>query len=245
MSAGSINPSTGPSGARVMVSTGDITVDLVIDPAYGGQGVDANRPREVQGLAFVAHPHPLFGGNRDNKVVMTIARGLTSQGLHVLRPNSRGVGATTGVYDEGRGETQDLFSLVEQCSSSSAPEWWPKLDSLSWPKTNQRLLAGFSFGAFVQTRVAEKLGNSPVMILAGLAASRFPVATVGTDVLVVHGELDDVVPLADVLAWARPQSLPVVVIPGAGHFFHGQLVNLKALVNDFVTARYNSRITDR
>jgi alpha/beta superfamily hydrolase len=174
----------------------------------------------ARGVAVIAHPHPLFGGTMDNKVVQTLARAFVACGWTAVRFNFRGVGASEGVHDEGRGETLDMQAVVEQF----APD-------------GPLAIAGFSFGAFVATRAAEPFWATrklDKMVLIGTAASRFAVATLPADAqsrtLVVHGEQDDTVPLTSVMDWARPQSLPVMVIPGAGHFFHGQLPLLKSLV---------------
>jgi len=99
------------------------------------------------------------------------------------------------------------------------------------------LLAGFSFGAYVQSRVARALGERgeppAALLLIAPAVGRFPVEPVSTETLVIHGDADDVVALADVLAWARPQQQPVTVLPGAGHFFHGYLPKLQQVVTRF------------
>ncbi len=173
-----------------------------------------------RGVAVIAHPHPLFGGTLDNKVVQTLARAFTQAGWTAVRFNFRGVGASEGVYDEGRGEIDDMLAVVHQLAPTGA-----------------LALAGFSFGAFVTSHVFERLQAArPVdkLVLVGTAASRFAVATIPqaahAQTLVVHGEQDDTVPLQAVLDWARPQVLPVTVIPGGGHFFHGQLPLLKNLV---------------
>ena len=174
----------------------------------------------VKGTAVIAHPHPLFGGTMQNKVVQTLARAFVQSGWRAVRFNFRGVGASEGTYDEGQGEAADMFRVIAQV----APE-------------GPLALAGFSFGAFVTSHVVQALGDqrSPQqLVLVGTAASRFEVAPVALDLhercLVLHGELDDTVPLASVMDWARPQSLPITVIPGCEHFFHGQLPLLKSLV---------------
>lgn len=172
-----------------------------------------------RGIAVIAHPHPLFGGTMDNKVVQTMARAFVQSGWRAVRFNFRGVGASEGAYDEGRGELQDLLAVV----SHSATE-------------GELALAGFSFGAFVTSHaVAATAPRLPeAVVLVGTAASRFTVAPIASELhdrtLVLHGEQDDTVPLADAMAWARPQSLPVTVVPGGGHFFHGQLPLLRSLV---------------
>jgi uncharacterized protein len=172
------------------------------------------------GVAVIAHPHPLFGGSMDNKVVQTMARAFVACGWTAVRFNFRGVGASEGAHDEGRGERDDMLAVVEEL----APE-------------GPLAIAGFSFGAFVASCTAEKLWATRDirhLVLVGTAASRFAVAALPAEAhertLVVHGEHDDTVPLAAVMDWARPQSLPVTVVPGGGHFFHGQLPLLKSLV---------------
>ena len=174
----------------------------------------------VLGTAVIAHPHPLFGGTMQNKVVQTMARAFVQCGWQAVRFNFRGVGASAGAYDEGRGEAEDMLALVGQV----APQ-------------GPLALAGFSFGAFVTSHVAQTLvsvRSLDKLVLVGTAASRFDVAPVPLELhdrtLVLHGERDDTVPLLSVMDWARPQSLPVTVIPGVEHFFHGQLPLLKSLV---------------
>lgn len=172
-----------------------------------------------RGTAVIAHPHPLFGGTMDNKVVQTVARAFVLSGWRAVRFNFRGVGGSEGAYDNGTGELQDLLAVVAQ----SAPE-------------GGLALAGFSFGAFVTSHAVAALAarDPSKIVLVGTAASRFEVAPVAPDfhdrTLVLHGEHDDTVPLTDVMNWARPQSLPVTVVPGGGHFFHGQLPLLRSLV---------------
>jgi alpha/beta superfamily hydrolase len=178
----------------------------------------AGKPRH--GTAVITHPHPLFGGTMDNKVVQTMARAFVQAGWTALRFNFRGVGASQGQHDEGRGELDDTLALI----AAEAPE-------------GPLALAGFSFGSYVASQAAQALWSSrsiEKIVLVGTAASRFEVATLPPEAheltLVVHGELDDTVPLESVMDWARPQSLPVTVVPGGGHFFHGQLPLLKSLV---------------
>jgi alpha/beta superfamily hydrolase len=174
--------------------------------------VPADRPR---GLALIAHPHPLFGGSLDNKVVQTLARALLEQDYLALRPNFRGVGASEGAHDEGRGELDDLAAVLT----------WGRGEFGDLPL----VLAGFSFGAAMQARLAQKFAPQR-MLLVGVAVARFAVPPVPEGTLVVHGERDETVPLASVLDWARPQELPVVVVPGADHFFHRKLQVLRAIV---------------
>lgn len=185
---------------------------------------DAGSP--LRGVAVVAHPHPLYGGTMDNKVVQTMARAFLACGFAAVRFNFRGIGGSAGAWDEGRGEVQDMLAVVAQAAADGP-----------------LALAGFSFGAFVASHVLNQVwGTREVthVVLAGTAAGRFGVAEVPeparTRTLVVHGESDDVVPLAAVMDWARPQLLPVTVVPGGGHFFHGQLPLLKGLVTRHLQA---------
>ncbi len=189
---------------------------LAIAGPAGALETDLNDPGEPRrGLALIAHPNPVQGGTKDNKVVTTLAKTLFGLGYAVLRPNFRGVGASAGTFDEGEGETEDILAVAQYARS--------RFGELPL------LLAGFSFGAFVQTRVAQRL-EPERLVLVGPAVNRFPAATVPADTLVIHGEHDDVVPLAAVFDWARPQQLPVIVVPGGEHFFHGRLQLLAQIV---------------
>lgn len=187
----------------------------------GAIEVAIDRPTgDVRGTAVIAHPHPLHGGTLTNKVVQTLARACVQDGWTAVRFNFRGVGQSEGVYDEGRGELEDLLAVIEALAA-----------------TGPLCLAGFSFGSFVTSHAAARLHASrdiQRLVLVGTAASRFEVAPVAQELhgrtLVVHGEQDDTVPLSAVMDWARPQSLPVLVVPGGGHFFHGQLPLLRELV---------------
>jgi len=167
----------------------------------------------LQGTAVICHPHPQHGGTLDNKIVATLARAFVQCGWRAVRFNFRGIGASAGHWDEGRGECDDALAVAAALR----------------PPDQALALAGFSFGAYVASHAAVALKPSR-LVLVGPATANFSVAPVPPDTLVVHGEADDVVPLAATLAWARPQALPVVVVPGVGHFFHGQLPMLKALV---------------
>ncbi len=189
---------------------------LLIPGPAGNIEADINSPGvPLRGIALIAHPNPLQGGTKDNKVVTTLARALSGLGYVAVRPNFRGIGATEGVHDQGIGETDDLIAVAEYAQLRFS--------------TQTLLLAGFSFGSFVQTRVAKRIACER-MVLVGAAVNRFPTETVPENTLVVHGELDDVVPLAAVFDWARPQNLPVVVVPGGEHFFHGRLNLLSQIV---------------
>ena len=171
-----------------------------------------------RGLAVVCHPHPQHGGTLDNKVVQTLARAFVQLGYRAVRFNFRGVGASQGAWAGGPGEIDDALAVVGAFRAAGQP----------------LLLAGFSFGGYVASHAAARLADDGApaerLVLIAPAASRFAMAAVPPRTQLIHGESDDVVPLAAVFDWARPQSLPVTVIPGAGHFFHGQLPLLKSLV---------------
>ncbi|MBW0171790.1 MAG: alpha/beta hydrolase [Hydrogenophaga sp.] len=192
----------------------------MVGPA-GALELAMDRPAgEVLGTAVIAHPHPLHGGTMTNKVVQTLARAFVQAGWTAVRFNFRGVGSSEGAYDEGRGELDDLLAVVD----AHAP-------------SGPICLSGFSFGSFVTSHAVARLhGARDIrhLVLVGTAASRFDVAPVAAELhartLVVHGEHDDTVPLSSVMDWARPQSLPVLVVPGGGHFFHGQLPLLRDVV---------------
>jgi alpha/beta superfamily hydrolase len=174
-------------------------------------------PAAARGAALIAHPHPLYGGTLDNKVVQTLARSLLELGFETWRPNFRGIGESEGRYDEGRGEVDDLAAVHSNIAQTG------NIDS---PKI---VLAGFSFGAVMQARLAARVQPGR-LVLVGLAVSSFEAPAVPPGTLLIHGEKDDTVPLAAVLDWARPQELPVLVVPGAEHFFHRKLHILRAIV---------------
>ena len=164
-----------------------------------------------RGIALIAHPHPLFGGTLDNKVVQTLARAFVELGYAAWRPNFRGVGASEGRHDEGRGEVEDLAAV------------------LAHAKAAKPVLAGFSFGAAMQAKLGARV-QAERMALVGVAVTSFEVPAVAQGTLVIHGEMDETIPLKAVLDWARPQELPVLVVPGADHFFHRKLPALKLAV---------------
>lgn len=171
-----------------------------------------------RGIALVAHPHPLQGGTLDNKVVQTLAKTFVALGYAGVRFNFRGVGKSEGTFDDGVGETDDALAALAFART--------QFEQFA---ATPPVLAGFSFGSYVQTRVARVVAPER-MVLVGPAVNRFAAEAVPADTIVIHGEVDDVVALADVLAWARPQQLPIVVFPGCGHFFHGRLPQLQQTI---------------
>jgi alpha/beta superfamily hydrolase len=189
---------------------------ILLDGAAGAIETDVTDAGDSRvAIALIAHPHPLMGGTKDNKVVTTLARTFHALGCATLRPNFRGVGASSGVHDQGIAETDDLIAVAAYAKR--------RFGDLPL------ICAGFSFGSYVQTRVAERIAPHQ-LILVGPAVSRFKTGTVPPGTLVIHGEVDDVVPLSAVLDWARPQNLPVVVVPGGEHFFHGRLQVLQQII---------------
>ena len=192
------------------------TERYVVDGPAGALEVVVNASAAApRGIALVAHPHPQQGGTLDNKVVQTLARTFFALGYASVRFNFRGVGQSAGTFDDGVGETADA-----QAALAHAKERFGAIPVV---------LAGFSFGTFVQTRVAVTM-HAERMVLVGPAVTRFGDAAVPEDTIVIHGEEDDIVPLSAVLDWARPHELPVIVFPGCGHFFHGRLPQLSRTI---------------
>ncbi len=190
-----------------------------------------------RGIALVAHPHPLLGGTMDNKVAQTLARTFAQLGYVTLRPNFRGVGATEGVHDDGKGEAQDLLAVIAWMKDPFSWQGITELEGHAWPQLVEELplaMAGFSFGSYVSSYVVKELtekSEAPErLIMVGSATSKWDVAPVPKDTIVIHGEVDDVIPLTSVLDWARPQELTVQVIPGADHFFHRKLHCIRDLI---------------
>ena len=185
-----------------------------------------DNPGTPRGIALICHPHPLFGGANTNKVTQTLARTFTRLGYVALRPNFRGVGGSAGAHADGHGEAEDMLAVL-----AAARQRYGDLPIV---------LAGFSFGAYVQTHVAQALAaaGQPVqrLVLVGTAAGfvegarQYAAQAVAADTIVIHGSADTTVPLFNVLAWAEPLDLPVVVVPGADHFFHRRLHVIRDIV---------------
>jgi hypothetical protein len=204
------------------------TERFTIDGPAGALEVALNVPPTAppRGLALVAHPNPVQGGTLDNKVAQTLAKTFFALGYAAVRFNFRGVGASEGRFDAGIGETDDALATLAYARHRFRGEHGPL----------PVVLAGFSFGCYVQSRVAAVVPAERI-VLVGPAVQRFPIAAVPDGTIVIHGEEDDVVPLGDVLAWARPQGLPIVVFPGCGHFFHGRLPQLQQVITGLWHAR--------
>ena len=177
---------------------------------------------EPRGTAIICHPHPQFGGTMDNKVVQTLARAVLQLGWRSVRFNFRGVGSSQGVWDEGVGEIADALAVIAA------------------RREGPLLLAGFSFGGYVAASAAQRLADDAKparLVLVAPSTAKQTVPGVPPETIVVQGEADDVVPLPATFDWARPQSLPVIVLPGVGHFFHGQLGLLKTVLVRELLAR--------
>jgi len=205
--------------------------------AAGTIEVATQVPDSTRAVAVIAHPHPLFGGSMDNKVVTTLAKAFVESGAATYRFNFRGVGSTQGAHDEGRGETDDMLRVIEHAQS----EW----ESLPL------LLAGFSFGGAVATRASARTDFDQLVLVApgfrrftehGFAEAPDPRdASLGppgrhttANTIVIHGDLDETVPLSDSIAWATVRDVPVVVVPGGEHFFHRKLHILREIVTRWI-----------
>jgi alpha/beta superfamily hydrolase len=184
-------------------------------PAGEIEGVAHLPEAEPCGIAVVAHPLPVMGGTMENKVVTTLAKTFVEMGCVALRFNFRGVGKSAGAYEGGDGEVEDAVAVAHyaQHEFGDLP----------------LILSGFSFGGYVQARAAQRL-HPKRLVLAAPAVGRFAMPQVTHHTLLVHGELDEVVPLEEVLTWARPQHLPIIVLPDTEHFFHGRLGQLRQIV---------------
>ena len=179
------------------------------------EGIEHLPGSTARAIAIVAHPLPTMGGTMENKIVTTLAKTFAELGFIALRFNFRGVGNSTGQFDEGDGETEDVLAVVNHA----------RLQYGNLPL----ILSGFSFGGYVQACAAQQL-HPHKLVLVAPAVGRFAMPPVPQGTLVIHGEQDEVVPLTDVLHWARPQHLPIVVLPETEHFFHGRLNQLKEIV---------------
>lgn len=210
-----MNPRTIKKSIAGKAGALECAIDL---PGDGGSVVTP------KGWALICHPHPQHGGTMDNKVVQTVARAMLQLGYQTVRFNYRGVGQSEGQWDEGRGELDDVMSVLHAHRQPGLPF----------------VLAGFSFGAYMASQAIQKLGEDEQpqqLVLVGPSTQRQPMPTVPSHTVVIHGEADEVVPLTATLDWVRPQSLPVIVFPGVGHFFHGQLALLRHTVVQQLQAR--------
>jgi alpha/beta superfamily hydrolase len=195
-------------------------------------------PAGPRGVAVIAHPHPLYGGTMDNKVITTLAKVYAEAGFATLRFNFRGVGKTEGAHDEGRGETEDMLKVIEHARGLQ-------------PGVPLHL-AGFSFGGAIATRSSTRTDFAQLVLVApgfrritaaGMGEAPDPMdPTLGetgrhtsTNTIVIHGDLDDTVPLSDSIAWATPREVPVAIVPGGEHFFHRKLHILREIVARWIS----------
>ena len=186
----------------------------------------------VRGLALITHPHPLMGGTMNNKVVQTLTRTFNHLAYVGVRPNFRGVGESAGVHDAGAGEIDDLFMVSEWMRKTAS---WQALGlELNQAAALPLVLAGFSFGSFVCRHLLQRLvqAGKPVerLVMVGAAAGKWQLAPAPAGTILIHGELDETIPLQAVFDWARPQELVVQVVPGADHFFHRRLHCIRNII---------------
>ena len=191
----------------------------------------------VRGIALVAHPHPLMGGTMDNKVAQTMARAFNQLGYVSVRPNFRGVGGTDGNHDDGVGELEDLLHVTDWMRTPSSWADFEVTASQSWIAHASSLplvVSGFSFGSFVGSHLVQRLADlgrpAERLVMVGSAAGKWALAQVPADTILIHGELDETIPLIDVLDWARPQELTIQVVSGADHFFHRRLHCIRNII---------------
>ncbi|KJK03046.1 alpha/beta hydrolase [Pseudomonas sp. 21] len=189
----------------------------LIDGPVGKLQLLIDRPGvPPQGIVLISHPQPLLGGSPKHRVPLTLSRKLCGAGWLTVRPSFRGVDGSEGEYAEGIGEAQDMLAVIEHLRSE-----YPELPLA---------LVGFSFGAYVFARVASELSPAAdAVVLMGLPVGTVPggrdyqAQAVPADCLLLHGEADEMAPLANLLDWARPQQREVLLYTGADHFFKGCL----------------------
>lgn len=193
----------------------------------GAVEILVERPKSGgHGMMLICHPHPQFGGTLDNKVVYSLARSALAVGLTAVRFNFRGVGQSEGSYDQGHGEKADAEAVLAYAREHNQ---------------GPLLLAGFSFGSSIALRLSQEVQA------AGLVCIAPPLSYFDGESppsphcpwLLVHGDQDDVVDCEDTLGrlseW--PRQPDIRIIQGAGHFFHGQLTDLRQQVEPFLSAR--------
>lgn len=192
------------------------TLETLYIPAQGSE----------QGVALIHHPNPLQGGTFTNKVIQTAAKALAQQGFHCYLPNSRGTGNSQGEHDYGQGEAADFVALIDQTQARH-------------PQAAKLIISGFSFGGYVATFAAQQR-QADLLLLIGAAVGHYtsrpaaPAVPRPEHTLLIHGAEDEVVPLANVINWAAPQNLPLIVLPESSHFFHGKLIVLRDTINRFL-----------
>ena len=209
----------------------------LIDGAAGKIEVAHRAPPDARAAAVIAHPHPLYGGTMDNKVITTLAKVFEDSGVAAYRFSFRGVGATEGTHDEGRGETEDMLRVIEHARRE--------------PGGAPLYLAGFSFGGAIAVRASGVADFTQLVLVApgfrritgqGMGEAPDPADPhlgapgrhTTTNTLVIHGDLDETVPLSDSIAWATARDVPLAVVPGGEHFFHRKLHVLREIVSRWI-----------
>lgn len=205
-----------------------MTEQILLQAKAGQIEIFEDRPESVKAIAIVTHPHPLMGGNPHHKVPQLIADILVEKGYLVWRPGFRGIGNSEGIHDHGDGESHDIAAV-----SLALQEKYPDLPFVA---------GGFSFGAHVWSKSFHLLADDKrpeKLLLAGLpcgfvrGAVDYQTPELDSDILLIHGEQDDITPLQDVIHWAKPQRHPIVIMPGANHFFTGYLKSLRTVIERY------------
>lgn len=206
-----------------------MTEKIYLQAEAGQVQVYEDRPENIKAIALVTHPHPLMGGNPKHKIPQLMAEIFAEHGCLVWRPNFRGSGDSHGEHDDGVGESKDIANLAMQMQ-----EKYPNLPFYA---------GGFSFGSHVWAKsfhLLDQAHRPKQMVLAGLPAGRvrdlidYQTPEIDHDILLIHGEQDEITPLADVVAWAKPQRHPITIMPGANHFFTGYLKPLRSVIERFL-----------
>lgn len=186
-----------------------------------------DQPAPGKGVAIICHPHPLYGGSMDNKVVTTLARCCTEAGLVAVRFNFRGIGASQGAFDNAEGETDDVLAVLD----------W----ALAHTGAKHPVLLGFSFGGLVAAKAALQRRPAQLVTVAPalhyFADAAFP--SPGCPWLLVHGRDDDVVDCADTVSRVQPvqPGVDVRLLDGVGHFYHGRLGDLREIITPVLKSR--------
>ncbi len=208
-----------------MITTVSATEDIqLIEGPAGKLELAVGEPMDVSRPAWgiVCHPHPLFGGTMHNKIVTTLVKTFQGMGVSTVRFNFRGVMRSEGKFDHGDGELDDLLAVID----------WVQRERVK----NEIWLAGFSFGAYIAAKAATQIPVSKLVTVAP-PIQHFPLQNlppITSTWVLVQGELDDVVPPNEVLAWAESRNPTPIIIrfPQAGHYFHGQLAELRARIEE-------------
>jgi len=186
--------------------------------------VDCAVSSEPHGIAVICHPHPLYGGTMQNKVVHTLAKSFAANNQTAVRFNFRGVGISEGSYDEGKGEIDDVLAVTDWIAEQQ--EGLPVI------------LAGFSFGSYVALQAAEMIKPAALITVAPpVRMFDFDnLHSVSCPWLLIQGDEDEVVDVNSVINWAATMKVSpeVNIIEGSSHFFHGKLIELRTICDAFI-----------